>query len=364
MEINKNGDLISYELKPSIIRSKNRFSYEEAQSIIDAPDSENSFSRILREMRDFSQMLRQKRLENGSIEFETPEVRFILDEQGKPVEIKPIERLQSHELIEEFMLIANKTVAEHIQSISMERLKLPFLYRVHERPDTDKLANFEVFLKALGFSVKIPRKITPKKFQQIMNEVLGTKDDVLIEEVALRSMMKANYSSNNIGHFGLAFQHYTHFTSPIRRYPDLTVHRLLKKYEQSIEPKSLKETKSYLKKVAEICSDRERTALEAERESLKIKQIEWIANYIGENFTGLISGVTSNGLFVEIIPYLIEGFVKIQDMEDDYYLYDEKTFSLVGKEFGRLYRLGAEIKIQVKAVNLEVNHVDFVIIDK
>lgn len=364
MDIDSNGTVVDYRITPSVIRSKRRFSYEEAQALIDDKKSRDPFAPILREMRDFSQMLRKKRLERGSIDFETPEVRFILDEKGKPKEILPVERLQSHELIEEFMLMANKTVAEHIGRISGKGKPRPFIYRVHERPDAEKIEKFERFLNALGHRVRIPRNVTPKQFQQIMEKVSGTKDDVLIKEVALRTMMKANYSIVNIGHFGLAFDNYTHFTSPIRRYPDLTVHRLLKVYRDGVPTKKLRELKKELKKVSERSSERERVALDAERESIKIKQVEWIADHVGETFNGLISGVTAYGLFVEITPYLIEGFVNLQDIADDYYIYDEKTYSIVGKEFGRVYRLGDEVRILVKQVNREVNQVDFVLVSE
>lgn len=364
MEIDQRGNVVDYQLSPSIIESKRRFSYEEVQQIIDDQESTDPYATILREMRDFSQKLRQLRNQQGSIDFETPEVRFILDERGKPVEIIPIQRLQSHELIEEFMLMANKTVAKHITKISGKGKKLPFIYRVHEKPDSDKISHFENFLNALGFKIKIPKNVTPRQFQDIMLQVLGTKDDILIKEVALRTMMKANYSPQNIGHFGLAFSDYTHFTSPIRRYPDLTVHRLLKEYSNSIDPHRIKSLQPYVKKVSEISSERERLALEAERESIKVKQVEWIMDYVGQCFDGLISGVTAYGLFVEITPYLIEGFIRMEDMADDFYLYNEKTYSLIGREFGRTYQLGDEIRIRVKAVNREVNQVDFTIAEE
>ncbi len=361
MEIERTGKLINYQIEPSIIESKRRFSYEEVQNLIDDANSRDSFAEILREMRDFSRTLRSIRSEQGSIDFETPEVRFVLDARGKPVEIIPVKILQSHQLIEEFMLMANKTVARHIQNISPKGQTLPFIYRVHDRPDSDKISNFETFLNAMGFRVRIPRNVTPRQFQEVMNKVLGTKDDVLIKEVALRTMMKANYSPVNVGHFGLAFSDYTHFTSPIRRYPDLSVHRLLKEYKPAIDLKQIKHLKPYLKKISEISSERERAALDAERESIKIKQVEWIADYVGRTFSGLISGVTAYGVFVQIIPYLIEGFIRIENLEDDYYIFDEKTYSMTGKGTGRVFRLGDEIAIQVKNVNREINQVDFIL---
>jgi ribonuclease R len=298
----------------------------------------------------------------GSIDFETPEVKFEFDEMGNPVKIIPIEHLQSHELIEEFMLMANTTVANHIIKISSKAKQFPFIYRVHESPDNDKLDNFRQFLNALNYQVKIPKNVTPKQFQAVMKQVSGSKDDILIKEVALRTMMKANYSIKNIGHFGLAFENYTHFTSPIRRYPDLMVHRLLKKYFLPYTSKTSSLQKKELRKICEISSERERVAQEAERESIKIKQVEWISDHVGDHFNGLISGVTSFGIFVEIIPQLIEGLVKIEDMDDDYYIFNEKTFSLVGKEYNRTYRLGDEVKIKVKHVERENNQIDFSII--
>ena len=362
MELNPKGEVVNYQLKPSLIINKRRFNYEEVQNIIDVKDPEDKYADLLKEMHRLSRILRKKRFENGSIDFDTPEVRFKLDEKGKPMEIIPVKRLQSMEMIEEFMLLANQTVTKHVQKKLFNDKPYPFIYRVHEKPDKEKIQNFQTFLNALGYKIRVKENLKPGDFQAILQQIEGSKDEILVKEVALRTMMKATYSEKNVGHFGLAFDFYTHFTSPIRRYPDLMVHRLLKEYEQPLSKKRKKELEHLLKKISKKSSERERLALEAERESVKVKQVEWIDQHQGEEFEGLISGVTSFGLFVQITPHLIEGLVHIDNMGDDYYIYEEKTYSLIGKDLGRVYRLGDEVEVKVTKVNREHNTVDFELI--
>ncbi|RMI03753.1 MAG: ribonuclease R [Calditrichaeota bacterium] len=362
MEITPEGEVVKYDIRESIINSKRRFTYEEVQAILDDENSTDPFAPVLREMHRLSRILRERRFRSGSIDFDTPEVKFVLDEAGRPVDIVPLQRLHSHEMIEEFMLMANQTVARHVVVTAVNGKPYPLIYRVHEKPDQEKLKKFREFLHALGYRIPIRSKITPSQFQSILRQIEGEKDEVLVKEVALRTMMKAVYSPNNIGHFGLAFEHYTHFTSPIRRYPDLVVHRLLKEYRNGITSRRKNHLKKQLKRICQLASERERVALEAERESVRIKQVEWINEHRDQVFEGLISGVTSFGIFVETIPYLIEGLVRIERLDDDLYIFDEKTYTLIGKEFGRQYRLGDSVKVKVASVDLERNEVDFMLV--
>lgn len=364
MDISPTGEVVKYKIRKSIIHSKRRFTYQEVQAIIDDQHSEDPLAPVLREMHRLSRTLRERRLARGSIDFDTPEVKFILNEQGFPIDILPVERLHSHEMIEEFMLMANQTVCRYVLDIAGDRKPNPFIYRVHERPDKEKLQKFQDFLNALGYKIRLRANMTPMDFQKVLKQIEGDKDELLVKEVALRTMMKASYSPQNIGHFGLAFDYYTHFTSPIRRYPDLEVHRLLKEYEKPITRKRRQELEKKIKKICEVSSERERVALNAERESVRIKQIEWITQHQGEIFEGLISGVTAFGIFVETVPYLIEGLIRIENLADDYYIYDEKTYSLIGKDSGRVLRLGDSVRVKVTNVNQERNEVDFALVEE
>jgi ribonuclease R len=360
MIITPDSMVSDYRIVPSVIRSKKRFTYEEVQHIADKP-GDHPLRPLLLKMLALSKKITAKRFADGGIDFETPEVSFKLDAKGFPESIRRKERLDSHRMIEEFMLLANKTVAQHIKKISEKSHILPFIYRVHEKPDPEKTEKFFEFLKAIGVDANPPSRITSGYFQNILENIKGTPEEIIIEEVALRSMMKAVYSVKNIGHFGLGFEDYTHFTSPIRRYPDLAVHRLLKRYAKTSSTEGYASDTGYLSGICEQSSRMERIAVEAERESVRLKQNEYISQHIGEEFDGIISGVMSFGIFVELVDTLVEGLVHIRDMSD-YYIYDEKTYTLTGRDSNRILRLGDTVRIRVAKVNLEEGKVDFTLL--
>jgi ribonuclease R len=363
MEITRQGKLVQYQLNPSVINSKRRYTYAEVQDILDKKMAD-PHAPYLQRMHALSRILTKNRFLEGSIDFETPEVTFTLDETGFPQAIERKTRLDSHRLIEEFMLLANRTIAGHILKISGSQLKLPFIYRIHEKPDQEKMTKFFNFLRALGIELPQGKRITSKFFQNILNKLQNSNESFVIREVALRSMMKATYDIKNVGHFGLGFTDYTHFTSPIRRYPDLMVHRLLKKYTTHIPDKEA--IASLKKTLNDICiqsTKMERTAMEAERDSVRLKQNEYISRHLGEEFDGIISGVMSFGIFVELTDTLVEGLVHIQNINDDYYIYDEDSFSLIGRESNRRLRLADPVRIRVHKVSLETGKVDFLLVN-
>ena len=364
MDLNAGGKVVAYEIVKAVINSKRRFTYQEVQDIIDDPRAADPLAPVIREMHALSRKLREKRMQNGSVDFSTPEVKFKLDERGQPIEIIPVKPMHSNQLIEEFMLMANQTVARHITLTARDNKPYPFVYRVHEKPDREKLEKFREFLKALGYKFHVKRNVTPADFQEILNQVKDTKDESLVSTVALRTMMKANYDTENKGHFGLAFQYYSHFTSPIRRYPDLMVHRLLEAYRQPKNAGEQHKIKKQLKKICEIASQRERQAMEAERESVAIKQIEWITQHRNDIFEGIISGVTGFGIFVETQPYLIEGLIRMENLSDDYYIYQEKTYTMTGRENGRVFRLGDPVRVKIANINPARREIDFVMADE
>ena len=300
--------------------------------------------------------LRGDRFRKGSINFETQEVRFKLDEQGKPLEIYLREMKDANKLIEDFMLLANRRVAEHVGKKRGEKSPKTFVYRVHDTPSPEKLQTFIEFIKKLGYKMTLTsNKSLAQSFNNLFRDIKGTGTETMIETIAIRTMSKAYYSTHNIGHYGLAFPFYTHFTSPIRRYPDLMVHRILQEYLHGAG--SVKE--DMYEPMCDHSSQMERKAIEAERMSVKYKQAEFMLEKVGQEFEGLISGVSKWGLFVEIIGTKCEGMVRLRDLEDDFYYLDEENFQVIGQRYGFQYKLGDKVTIRVKRIDLGRKQMDF-----
>jgi ribonuclease R len=356
MTVTPQGTVKDYEIEKSVIRSKRRFTYEEVQKILDTGKGEHAD--ILREMQTLSRILLQKRLREGGIDFETVETKFRFDKEGFPLEIIKKVRLDSHRLVEEFMLLANQTVAKHIGMAQRGDGKRPFIYRIHDSPDPERLRDLSNFVAKFGHKLHV-NGVNAKAIEKLIESVRGTPEEYVINEVAIRSMAKAVYSEKNIGHFGLGFNYYTHFTSPIRRYPDLVVHRLLYEYSEGMKGERRVQHSKRLPSICQQSSDMERRAIEAERESVKVKQVEYMARHLGDELEGIISSVTNFGLFVEINDLLIEGLVRMRDLGDDYYVYDEKNYALIGRRTRKRYRLGDKIAVQVVRVDLEEREIDF-----
>jgi ribonuclease R len=277
-----------------------------------------------------------------------------------PSAIVPRARLDSHRLVEEFMLLANRTVAAHIGASRKEAVVRPFVYRVHDSPNPEKLDDFALFVKHLGYSFPAPRSVTSRAYQKLLDSVRGKEEENVISELAIRSMAKAVYSDENIGHFGLGFKFYSHFTSPIRRYPDLIVHRLLAEYGG--RNSRLEFWRSGLPRICQQSSDRERVAVSAERASVKVMQVEYMKRHVGEVFHAIVSGVTNFGLFVETTDFLVEGLIKVRDMDDDFYVFDEKRYQITGRRTKKRYRLGDKVKVKVVRVDPEEREIDFTLV--
>ncbi len=309
-----------------------------------------------------SLVLRHRREEMGSIDFDMTQPVISLDKNGIPYEVRPHERLDAHRLVEEFMLAANLTVARFVYEKSTEKKPWPFIYRVHERPKEEDLREFLALLKNLGISYRISGELQPEDYRKILDVIENMEFKEFVEKVALRSMTKAVYSTQNQGHFGLAFDAYTHFTSPIRRYPDLEVHRLLKEYTTTGRPRRTKAMAQRLETVCAQSSQRERVAIDAEREYTRIKSMQFLSKKIGNTYDGVISGVTSFGIFVELTHYLIDGLVHVSEMSGDFYTFDAENYQFVGRKSGKTYRIGDPIKVKIKKVSIEEQRADFTVV--
>ena len=311
---------------------------------------------MIRQMKQLSDILRERRGRRGSINFDFPETKVILDDEGRPVDIRPYERNDATKIIEDFMLMANETVAEEYYW-----RELPFLYRTHEVPDEEKIRQLSAFINNFGYHIHVRNEVRPKEIQKLLDRVDGTPEEALISRLALRSMKQARYTTENTGHFGLAAKYYTHFTSPIRRYPDLQIHRIIKENLRGrLNEDRIAHYEEILAKVAAQCSDRERRAEEAEREVIRMKKAEYMRSRIGEEYEGVISGVTKWGAYVEL-PNTVEGLVHVADMRDDHYELSEQSYELIGEHTGRRYKLGQTVRVRVtdadklqRTVNFEI----------
>ena len=353
-QLTPKAEIKQYWLGKTIIHSIHRFTYEEVQEIIES--GTGMHEKVILVMNELAQRMRKKRFQHGAISFSSQEVRFKLDEKGDPVGIMIKESKESHQLIEEFMLLANRTVAENLSKIKFNGKPVPFPYRVHDNPDEEKLVPFAAFAKKFGhkFDTSSPDTIAAS-FNQLLTDVHGKPEQHVLEQLGIRTMAKAKYTIENMGHYGLGFEHYCHFTSPIRRYPDVLVHRIL---EQVLSDKINPDKK--LEEKCKHCSDRERAAMEAERAANKYKQVQYMKNYLGEDFEGVISGVASFGFWVETVEHKCEGLVSVNSLlEYDEFRHVESDYCLVGNRSGKKFRMGDKVTIKVVAANLTRRQLDY-----
>ena len=364
MEIDYRGKVLKYEIFPSIIKVHTRLTYNIVRQILvdndEALRQEHAkLMEPLENMERLCHILRNHRMQRGAVDFDFPEIKVKLDDTGKPIELVKRVRSLSESIIEEFMLIANETIAQH-----MHKIKMPFVFRVHEQPDQGKIDKLNNLLHNFGQNIPKSDEIRPKELQNILKKVAGKPEERIISTVMLRSLKQARYEAENIGHFGLAATYYTHFTSPIRRYPDLIVHRLLRETFRTgdVSEKRKQKLTAILPEIALHASQRERAAAEAERETVDLKKVEYMTQFIGQHFMGIINGVTAFGIFVELESG-VEGLVRVSSMQNDYYVYVEEQYALIGEHTKKVYRLGDQVEIIVANANIEERNIDFIIAD-
>ena len=363
MTINPKGEVIDHKIAETVIKTKRRMTYTNVKKILEDKDPEvmeeyKELVPMFEKMAELASILRKRRMKRGSIDFDFPETKVILNDKGEPIDIKPYDRNVATKLIEDFMLIANETVASHFFW-----QEIPFVYRTHENPDTEKIHKLSTFINNFGYSLHIGAdEVHPKELQKLLEKIEGTDEEALISRLTLRSMKQARYTTACTGHFGLAANYYCHFTSPIRRYPDLQIHRIIKETLRGrMNAKRIEHYESILDEVAKQSSQMERRADEAERETIKLKKCEYMAKHVGEEFEGVISGVTEWGFFVEL-PNTVEGLVRVTELKDDFYQFYEDTYELVGEATNKRYKLGQKVKVVVESTDKLMRTIDFALV--
>ena len=358
-EMNDKAEVKHSRIVKTVIKSDRRFTYEEAQAVIETGEGE--YKEEILKLNELAQILRKNRMASGAVDFDRVEVRFEIDEKGKPLSVYFKESKEANKLIEEFMLLANRTVAERIGKVGRDAKSKVFPYRIHDLPDPDKLENLNWFVNRFGYKIRTSgsKSDVSKSLNKLLGEVRGTKEQNLIEMISLKAMQKAKYSTHNIGHYGLAFDYYTHFTSPIRRFPDMMVHRLLARYLAG--GRSAQEAK--YEDLCDHSSNMEQIAANAERASIKYKQVEFMGERMGQEFDGTISGVTEWGLYVEVNENKCEGMIPMRELDDDFYDFDEKAYCLTGRRYHKKYSLGDPVRIKVVRANLERKQLDFALVE-
>lgn len=364
MDIDKKGNVVGHKIAETVLRVDRRMSYTSVKKILEDKDEAEieeykDLVPMFELMQELATLLREKRHKRGSIDFDFPESKIILDEKGKPIEIKAYERNSATKIIEDFMLLANETIAE-----DYFWQEIPFVYRTHENPDTEKIQKLGIFINNFGYSIKIGQdEIHPKELQKLLSKIEGTPEEALISRLTLRSMKQAKYTVTNEGHFGLSTKYYCHFTSPIRRYPDLQIHRIIKEnLRGKMNEKRISHYERILPEVARQSSQTERRADESEREVEKLKKVEYMKQFIGEYFEGVISGITTWGMYVEL-PNTVEGMVHVNSMEGDYYYYDEEHYMMIGEHTKKMYKLGQKVTIEVVGCDRVLRTIDFELVE-